>query len=346
MRFDQSLQRKLLYPSIPVGFLNDVLAAAQHRGLPVEQLLLNQGLSLNQLNIAGFRVSVDQYSQVVKQLGEHTDDAFLGFLSRPVPIRAFSVFCYSVVGCRNMQEVIDQANHFYALFTDDFHWSLQEEQNELLLSIQIKPLLPLDYRFVIQSLLLMTIRLLGWLLGEDLEPREVDFTFSKNNTDENLTYLFGNKIHYGCESNSVRFDRRIGDAKLSCTRDQVSQLLKNTRHLFLVSRLKNPLSQEVRRLLLMNKSQEWLEVEEVAELLGLNKNLLWRKLKKEGTSFLEIRDHIKRDWSLTLLEDPGKTVEQVADQLRYSDVSAFRKAFKKWTGLQPVQYRREIKVDG
>ncbi len=69
---------------------------------------------------------------------------------------------------------------------------------------------------------------------------------------------------------------------------------------------------------------------------------LWRKLKKEDTSFLDIRDQIKRDWALLLLEEPTYTVEQVADTLRYSDVSAFRKAFKKWTGLQPARYRAEL----
>ena len=80
----------------------------------------------------------------------------------------------------------------------------------------------------------------------------------------------------------------------------------------------------------------------MAGLLNMNPNQLWRKLKKEGSSFLDIRDQIKRDWALVLLEDPENTVEMVADLLRYSDVSAFRKAFKKWTGMQPVQYRSKL----
>ncbi len=339
LRNIESLKDKLLYPTIPVGFLSDVLQAARFRGEEVEALLQANGLSLAGLDEAGVRVSVDKYSDVLRQVGWQTDDAFFGFLSKPVPIKAFSVFAYSLVGCRTLQEVVQQANDFYGLFTDEFQWAYAEDGEEVLLGITVKPALPIDYRFIIQSLLLMTIRLFGWMLGEEVKANSVNFSFGKNSTDENLTYLFGQDINYGCDTNVIHLDSRYASSKFSCTRDQIAEMLKGSRHLFLISRQKNPVSQEVRRLLLSNKYEEWLEVEDIAELLKLTPNQLWRKLKKEGSSFLEIRDQIKRDWALVLLEDPANTVEEVAEQLRYSDVSAFRKAFKKWTGLQPVQYR-------
>ncbi len=334
-----TLQDKLLFPSIPVGFVDDVLQAARYRGFDVENLLRETGLSPGRLQLAGTRISIDQYSQVVRRLGQRTGDAFLGFLSRPVPVNAFSVFSYSVVGCRSLREVIEQANDFYALFSDEFRWRIEEDRGDTLLSVDLDAVLPVDYRFIIQSLLLMSLRLFGWLLGEDIEARSVNFTFSRNATDDSLNYLFGSNINYRCNANFIRMARSYDKATLSCTRDQVALMLRNTRHLFLLSRQKKPLSQEVRRKLLLEKSRDWLEIEDVAGQLGLNKHQLWRKLKKEGTSFLDIRVQVKRDWALTLLEDPAYTIEQVADLLRYSDVSAFRKAFKKWTGVQPNRYR-------
>lgn len=337
-----ALQNKLLYPSIPIGFLDDVLQAARYRGLDIEALLRDNGLSTHRLQLSGTRISIDQYSRVLVQLRHQTDDAFMGFLSKPVSPRAFNVFSYSVIGCRNLREIFDQANDFYALFSDDFRWRLEEERGDILVVVEVNPVLPVDYRFIIQSLLLMSIRLFGWLLGEDIDTKSVSFSFSRNAMDESLTYLFGPCIDYDCDADFVRIDGRYGDAKLSCTRDQIALMLKSTRHLFLLSRHKSPLSQEVRRRLLLSKSDRWLEVEEVARQLGLTKHQLWRKLNTEGTSFLDIRDQIKRDWALVLLEDPASTVEQVADLLRYSDVSAFRKAFRKWTGLQPKQYRAEM----
>ncbi|BFM17085.1 AraC family transcriptional regulator [Maricurvus nonylphenolicus] len=334
-----TLRDKLLYPTIPVGFLDDVFQAAYARDLDVEAILAANGLSLAVLKEPGLRVSVDKYAEVLRQLGNQTQDAFLGFFSKPVPLKAYNVFCYSLVGCRTLEELIQQANDFYALFTDEFYWQYRQEKSEIIIQVHITPVLDVDYRFIVHSLQLMCIRLFAWILGETVELNSVDFTFSKNATDENLTYLLGDHINYDCDENLIRINSRFGKARLSCTRDQIEPVLHNSRRLFLVTHNRHPVSQQVRRLLLANKYEEWLGGDEVAEQLGITPNLLWRKLKKEGNSFLDIRDDIKRDWALVLLEDPANTVEMVADQLRYSDVSAFRKAFKKWTGLQPVQYR-------
>jgi len=82
-----------------------------------------------------------------------------------------------------------------------------------------------------------------------------------------------------------------------------------------------------------------LEQHAIAEHLQIGQQQLWRKLKEEGTSYREIRDHIKRDWAIQLLENSDFSVEAIAGELGYADVSAFHKAFKKWTGQQPGKYR-------
>lgn len=340
----ESLQHKLLLPSIPIGFLNDALQGALFRDIDIKALLQANGVSKANLEEVGFRISVDKYSQILRMIRVQTNDAFLGFLSRPIPVKAFNVFCYSVVGCRNLKEVLQQANEFYELFSDEFSWELKEQGDDVVVTINVKAESPIDYRFIIQSLLLMTIRLFGWLFGEDLEPKSVDFSFTEHSTDESLSYLFGKRVKYDCETNSFCLSGHYSAATLSCTRDQIALMLQGTRQLFLLSRNRHPVSQEVRRLLLVNKYDQWLEVDEVAEILNINPNQLWRKLKKEETNFLDIRDQIKRDWALVLIENSGHTVEDVANLLRYSDVRAFRKAFKKWTGLQAAQYRSMLNL--
>lgn len=326
-------------PTIPVGFLGDVMQAARYLDWDIEPVLKPYGLSLEQLDRDGLRVSVDLYSNVLRSLGQATGDAFFGFLSRPIPIRAFDVFCQGLVGCRTLEEVLTYANEFYALFTPEFSWRVESVGPDVAVVARLEQTLPVDYRFVIQSLLLMALRLFGWLFGEDVEIKSVEFSFEKNATDERLSYLYGNSIKYGRPTDRIVIDSSYAGAKLACTKDEVTAMLKGKRDLFLITRHRSPLSHEVRRLLLSSKDEDWLEIEAVAVRLGMSPNYLWRRLKKEGSSFLDIRTQIKRDWALVLLEDPSNTVEFVADTLRYTDVSAFRKAFKKWTGLQPVQYR-------
>ncbi|MEM1111028.1 MAG: AraC family transcriptional regulator ligand-binding domain-containing protein [Pseudomonadota bacterium] len=333
---------RLLHPSIPVGFVEDVLLAARWRGVDVESVLAASGLSARRLKVSGARVSIDQYSRVVTQLRREMGDAFVGFLSQPVPGDAFRVFSYSLVGCEHLSDVVDQANDFYALLSEDFRWQLDKQGDELLLRIHVNRVLPVDYRFILQSLLLMSMRLFGWLLGEDIRALSVNFSFSRDITHENLRYLFGSHLEYEADGDFICIDGGYGRARLSCTRRQVDHMLRSMRHLFFVSRHGRPLSQEIRRRLLLSRDVRWLEIGEVAQQLQLDKHQLWRKLGKEGTSFLSIRDQLKRDWALALLEDADLTVEAVAETLHYADVSAFRKAFRKWTGEQPGRYREAL----
>jgi len=191
----------------------------------VECLLRNSGLWRHQLELPGLRVSIEQYSRVLRQLRRQTGDAFMGFLSRPVPPRAFNVFAYSVVGCRNLEELVDHANAFYSLFTRDFYWTLEQQRNDIRLAVHVEPVLPVDYRFIIVSLLLMSIREFGWLLGEDVQPKSTSFSFHAKDSGQSLGYLFGSDIEFGSDSNAVRIDRSYGTAALSSNRDLVTSIV-------------------------------------------------------------------------------------------------------------------------
>ncbi|MEM9018599.1 MAG: helix-turn-helix domain-containing protein [Verrucomicrobiota bacterium] len=62
-----------------------------------------------------------------------------------------------------------------------------------------------------------------------------------------------------------------------------------------------------------------------------------------GTSLQKLIDSVREDSAKEFLEDPKVSVEAIATLLGYSDDRAFRRAFKRWTGMTPTQYRRTEK---
>jgi AraC-like DNA-binding protein len=81
-------------------------------------------------------------------------------------------------------------------------------------------------------------------------------------------------------------------------------------------------------------------VEEVAEALGISTRTLHRKLKAEGVVFSDITDAHQHKQACALLRDARLSVEEVAEQVGYSDVSNFTRAFRRWTGLTPAAFRK------
>lgn len=79
-------------------------------------------------------------------------------------------------------------------------------------------------------------------------------------------------------------------------------------------------------------------VDAVTEQLEINKRTLQRVLTDEKTSFRMLKEELIKDRALTLIAQNKKTLEQIAEQLGYSEVSAFHRAFKNWFGVTPKNF--------
>lgn len=78
----------------------------------------------------------------------------------------------------------------------------------------------------------------------------------------------------------------------------------------------------------------------MAEALGYSRRTLTRRLREEATSFLQIKDQLRRALALQLLIATHLPVEVIADRVGFADLTTFHRAFKKWTGTTPLAYRR------
>jgi AraC-like DNA-binding protein len=67
---------------------------------------------------------------------------------------------------------------------------------------------------------------------------------------------------------------------------------------------------------------------------------LRRRLREEGQGFQSLKDHLRRDAAIEYLARPDMTLLDIADQLGFSEASTFHRAFKKWTGVAPGEYRQ------
>ena len=78
----------------------------------------------------------------------------------------------------------------------------------------------------------------------------------------------------------------------------------------------------------------------LAALLRMSLRTLDRALAAEGTSFRRLLEQLRREASARALAESRHSVSEVAFLLGFNDLSAFYRAFKRWTGQTPVQFRR------
>ncbi len=83
----------------------------------------------------------------------------------------------------------------------------------------------------------------------------------------------------------------------------------------------------------------------IAARLNVTERTLRRQLKTENTGFRLLVSQARQQQAISLLSDPQWKIEMIAEQLGYSESSAFINAFKRWTGVSPNQYRQQHRVN-
>lgn len=84
------------------------------------------------------------------------------------------------------------------------------------------------------------------------------------------------------------------------------------------------------------------ELEQVASVLSLTPKMLYRRLTEEGLNFRTLREDVLKHLAETHLRDAHLTLSEVSARLGYAEQSAFTRAFKRWTGVTPIQWRSRL----
>ena len=102
--------------------------------------------------------------------------------------------------------------------------------------------------------------------------------------------------------------------------------------------LKGSLRQAIKQL----ACEDPLSIQLAAGMLHTSERSLRRHLAAEGTSWRELVDRVRLETTLELIEDPAISLRDIAGSLGYSQYPHFNRAFHRWTGQSPGEYRRSL----
>ena len=100
-----------------------------------------------------------------------------------------------------------------------------------------------------------------------------------------------------------------------------------------------PLAEDLRRVLRTELLRGTCSATTVARLFSMHRRTLNRHLRTEGLAFRQVANQIRFEIACELLENTDMALSQVAAVLRYSELSAFTRAFRRWSGQTPSAWR-------
>ncbi len=189
--------------------------------------------------------------------------------------------------------------------------------------------------------LAMWMRFCGWLIGQHIDITHAQCAGPQPEFMAGIRHFFPCPVSYDQRVNLVSFSARHLDAELLRDEDDLTAFLKLAPYYMVIEPLTSnrSVTQRIRDILGHDFRDDMPSFEQLTGLLNMSARTLRRRLEKEGTSYQRIKDNARRDVAISMLSRHGLTVSEVAEQVGFSDPSAFHRSFKKWTGQSPGSYR-------
>lgn len=178
-------------------------------------------------------------------------------------------------------------------------------------------------------------------VGDELAPRAVHFSHPAPARVSEQERVFRAPVRYGRPRNELVLDRALLDRPQRHAEQRLLALLDRQLGALLSGLPESRrFKDRVARCMLDELPEREPSVATVAAKLHMSTRSLQRRLQGEGTSFAEVLSDLRRDRALHYLQDPRLSIGEVAFLLGFLDVTAFHRAFRRWTGSTPAEHRR------
>jgi AraC-like DNA-binding protein len=154
--------------------------------------------------------------------------------------------------------------------------------------------------------------------------------------------FFRAPVRFNSDESAMIFEQRWLDRPLPpvdrLTRHRIESAAR-TRQAVVARNFPDTLRMLLRKKLLIGDCS----MDSVAQLLGMHRRTLDRRLQRHGLHYGELLESVQTDLARQLLADTTMQVQHVAEALRFSNAANFATAFRRWTGVTPGDYRRHMK---
>jgi AraC-like DNA-binding protein len=327
--------------TIAICFVAAALESVRARRLDADALLREVGLSPGLLQSPQARVSAKHYGALWRLVALTLDDEFFGQDSRRMKSGSFAMICHSVLGCKTLRSAIDRTLRFYALILDDIYGKLSLAGAEA--SITLHQDTAPQRVFAHEVLLMLLHGVACWLVGRRIPIKRAQFSYAEPAHSAEYRLMYSTTLSFQAPHTAIVFDAAHLALPIVQNERTVKEFLRNApENILLKYKNGSSLGARIRRRLRQSMPGELPEFEEVAAEMNIAPATLRRRLHEEGTFYQSIKDQLRRDLAIGYLSHSRRSAMDIGLELGFSERSAFHRAFKKWTGASPGEFRRRL----
>jgi AraC-like DNA-binding protein len=288
------------------------------------------------------RVQARSFAALWLAVSKELDDEFFGLDSRRMKVGSFALLCHAVLGSANLDRALKHVLRGFGVFLDDVQAELSLDGQDAVVSVENRIAEPEARRFADEAFLVMVHGLMCWLAGKRIPLSSAAFAYPRPEHAHEYTVMYSEHLSFDAPSTAIRFEARCLGFPIRQKPESLKVFLRTApQSVFLKYKNEGGLSARIRRHLRKFVGKDnWPVLEQVAHEFHVSPATLRRRLDAEFTNYQGIKDQVRRDAAIYLLCSTEQTVGEIGVAVGFGEPSAFRRAFKAWSGVQPSEYRR------
>lgn len=324
------------------------VAALIHQGLRArdidpQPLFDAAGIDSREISLAEKRFPTKRMQHLWRLALAATGDPCFGLhLAGHVQPSAMQGLGFAWLASNTLRDSLDRLARFSRLLHPILKISLEKtgETDDLVVTGQEQwP----DFEFASADLAMAVfLRMCRMTAGETVDPEIVYLQRPQPPTEdcrEDFANFFHATVVYDAAENRLRFASAQLDKPLPTPNPELARISDQTVVDYLARYDRESTAMRVRAHIIEHLPDGAPQQQRVANTLHLSLRSLQRRLKEEGTSFKDLLEETRRELALNYIRETHRPIGEITYLLGFSEPSNFTRAFRRWTGMAPAEYR-------
>ena len=308
-------------------------------GIEPEPLFRKQNIDPARISDPYFRASKRALNGVWANAAQLINDQGFGLRSaeflHPSHMGALG---YAWLASTSLRTALIRVSRYVHFIADDIEVDLHESDE--LYSVTVKEQgIPERFLWASDSSLAILTALCRMNYGAKLHPVSVELQHAAPGDPGNYFGFFRCPVRFECEADRIHLAVKVVDKKLPSANPQLAQLSDQVMIQTLGRLSRERVVPRVKSSIIDLLPSGNVNDEQIAAELSMSTRSLQRKLNKKNTTFKQLLTEVRQELADKYIRNNQLSLTEISFMLGFSEVSSFSRAFKRWTGESPSEYR-------
>lgn len=329
--------------SVPNVYARNLVQLLQEQGVPTSQSLKSTGLAKEELAQGGGSITCAQELQLFSNAIVLTKTPDLGLrLGNRERVFHHGVYGYALQTSANVHKAFNILPKYFKLTNAYLCVECKIVEGEYRFYVTEGFPMAGIHRLAVEEMLTAARNCFEDLTEGKLKIKRIVLDYPKPEYASRYREIFQCPIEFDRQFTVLAVDRSQGEIPIRTSDPETSEVcIQRCEQILRLLKEAEGTTDRVRREILQLPCDR-RNADRIAEQLHISPRQLRRRLREEGVSFQKVLDEVRFELSKDFLKQTSLRVEDIANLVGFSEINNFRKAFKKWAGVTPSEFRKTV----